>query len=381
MADVALVTPLRDGMNLVSKEYIASKVDGNGVLVLSEMAGAARELAEAIIINPNDIWHFAETIYTALTMPEEEQRRRMTAMQQTVSHFDIHNWVRNFMNKLEGAKASQVNLSTRIITPALHQKMTLRYHYALKRLLLIDYDGTLVPYFNKINDAKPDEELLRLLRNLTNDPHNKVVIISGRDYKTLDAWLGHLPLDIVAEHGAWYKDYGKMWRNRNDLNDNWKEEIRNMMNLFNSRTPGASIEEKSFSLAWHYRNVEAGFGELRANELKADISHFVAYRGLQLLQGDKVIEVKSMAVNKGKAARRWLEHDSYDFIIAIGDDHTDEDMFKVMPEDAITVKVGGQISAATYYLNTYEEVRSLLQEFSKSVTIIREEDKEMKETG
>jgi len=201
-----------------------------------------------------------------------------------------------------------------------------------------------------------------MLGNLAKDPANTVVITSGRDYHMLDAWLGHLPLDMIAEHGAWYKEHGKQWRSRRDLNNEWRQEIYHVMDLYTRRTPGAFIEEKSFSLVWHYRRVEEGLGQLRAHELMADIKHFVADQGLQMLQGDKVIEIKSIAVNKGKAAKRWLERDEFDFVMAIGDDHTDEDTFKAMPHDAITIKVGTNVSAATYFVNSYADVRALLHE-------------------
>ncbi len=361
-ADVALVTPMRDGMNLVSKEYIASKLDQKGVLILSEMAGASRELSEAVIVNPNDIWDFSDKIYQALNMPEDEQKRRMATMQQTVAKFDIFTWVKNFMDKLDEVKAQQQALHTRNINPSIRQKISIRYHYGIKRLIFLDYDGTLVPFHKNVLAAIPDPELLQLLKGLAEDPHNKVVITSGRDYQTLDKWLGHLPIDIIAEHGAWYRDHGKFWRSKKDIGDDWKQEIFNVMNQYARRTPGASIEEKSYSLAWHYRKVEEGLGNLRVHELITDIKHFAADRGLQILQGDKVIEVKSLMVNKGKAAKRWLEKDDYDFIMAIGDDHTDEDTFKAMPEDAITIKVGNNLSAATYYLSSYIDVRELLKE-------------------
>lgn len=361
-ADVALVTPMRDGMNLVSKEYVASKTDQKGVLVLSEMAGAARELSEAMIINPNDIWNFCETIYQALNMPEDEQKRRMTSMQQTVSRFDINNWVTNFIDKLAEVKLRQMSLATRVINPSIAQKIAISYVHSAKRLLLLDYDGTLVPFQQQTKDAKPDDQLLHILESLSADPHNHVVIVSGRDYETLEGWLGHLPIDFIAEHGAWYKEHGKPWKNRRDLNVDWKKEIENVLTVYVNRTPGAYIEEKSYSLAWHYRNAQAGLGELRAHELTDDIRHFVADRGLQILEGDKVLEIKNLNVNKGRASKRWLERDLYDFIMAIGDDYTDEDMFKAMPQDAITIKVGSNVSAATYFLNSYKEVRGLLSE-------------------
>jgi len=369
-ADIALVTPMRDGMNLVSKEYIASRTDQKGVLILSEMAGAARELSEALIVNPNDIWQVCETIYQALHMPEEEQRRRIATMQQTVSTFDIQNWVNNFMDKLQEVKAQQQSLLTRTINASIRQKISIRYHFAAKRLIFLDYDGTLVPFYQQVQAARPDEEILALLRELCDDPANKIVITSGRDYQTLDSWLGHLDLNMIAEHGAWYKDAGKSWRNRRDLNNDWKQDIRNVMNMYVNRTPGALVEEKSYSLAWHYRKTETGLGTLRAQELMEDIRHFVGDRGLQMLQGDKVLEVKSMSVNKGKAAKRWLEQGGYDFIMAIGDDHTDEDTFKAMPGDAITIKVGSNISAAAYFLHSYEDVRTLLREICRTTSSI-----------
>ncbi len=362
VADVALVTPMRDGMNLVSKEYVASKLDQKGVLVLSEMAGASRELADAVMVNPNDIWDFSEKIYQALHMPDEEKKRRLVAMQQTIAKFDIHTWVKNFMDKLKEVKAHQYALSTRNIHDGIQQKIAIRYHFSSKRLILLDYDGTLVPFHKQVNAAIPDSELLDILSRLAADPCNTVLITSGRDYHTLDSWLGQLPVDMIAEHGAWYKDYGHHWKHRRDLNNEWKYEIRHVMEIYSGRTPGAFIEEKSYSLAWHYRRAEEGLGNMRAHEMTADIKHFISDQGLQLLQGDKVIEVKSMAVNKGKAAGRWLDRENYDFIIAIGDDHTDEDTFKAMPADAITIKVGKKVSAATYFLNAYTDVRSLLKE-------------------
>lgn len=380
-ADVALVTPMRDGMNLVSKEFIASKTDQKGVLILSEMAGASRELSEAIMVNPNDIWDFADKIYQGLNMPEDEQRRRMVAMQQTVSKFDIFTWVKNFMDKLDEVKLQQEAMLTRNINPSIRQKISISYYYGLRRVIFLDYDGTLVPFNRNVMGAVPDTELLQLLQDLCNDKNNRIVITSGRDYQTLEKWLGHLPVDIIAEHGAWYKDHGKFWRSKSDLNDNWKQEIFNVMNQYARRTPGASIEEKSYSLAWHYRKVENGLGDLRAQELTADMKHFLSDRGLQLLQGDKVIEVKSIAVNKGRAARRWLEKADYDFIMAIGDDYTDEDTFKAMPEDAITIKVGSNVSAATYYLSSYEEVRKLLREMVSASNFVDADHAILKEAS
>ncbi len=372
-ADVALVTPMRDGMNLVAKEYIASRLDGKGVLILSEMAGASRELSDSVIINPNDIWDFADKIYLALNMPEDEQKRRMANMQQTVSKFDIHTWVKNFRDKLSEIKAHQQSMHSRQINAGILERVSASYNFAQKRLIFLDYDGTLVPFNQQVMGAFPDPELLDLLLALCNDPKNKIVLTSGRDHETLEHWLGHLKLDMIAEHGAWYKDYGKAWKHKRDLSAEWKGEIMNVMNLYARRTPGATIEEKSYSLAWHYRKVEQGLGTLRANGLMMDVHHFIGDRGLQILQGDKVIEIKSNAVNKGRAARRWLERETFDFIMAIGDDQTDEDTFKEMPPEAFTIKVGSNLSAAKYFLIGNVEVRNLLKDLMAAAPAVRKE--------
>lgn len=376
-ADVALVTPMRDGMNLVSKEYVASKTDETGVLILSEMAGAARELSDAVIVNPNNIWDVAEKIYMALNMPVEEQKRRMYAMQNTVKRFDVFNWVNNFMEKLQEVKEQQKALLTHTISKETQDKIYTTYANATRRLILLDYDGTLVPFHKQVNEAIPDAELIDILTQLTKDPANDVVIISGRDYKTLETWLGELPLDFIAEHGAWYKyNAENEWNTAPDLNTNGLPSIMQMMNMYTKRTPGAFIEEKSYSIAWHYRRVEKDLGNLRAQELISDIKHIVGDMGLQVLQGDKVVEVKSMYINKGKAVKRWLDKDNYDFIIAIGDDHTDEDTFKAMPAEAYTIKVGKNISAATYFLNSYKEVRKLLRDLCLDDNTLKQGNKQ-----
>lgn len=362
-ADVCLVTPLRDGMNLVSKEYVASRTDEKGVLILSEMAGASKELTEAIIINPNDIEQLAHAIFRALEMPIAEQRERMHAMRATVKKFDIHQWVRLFMQRLAEVKGIQKALLTRRLNANDLRNIRQQYANSAKRLIFLDYDGTLMGFNVDPLQVRPDPALYNLLETLTADQKNRVVIISGRKHETLEEWLGKLPLDLIAEHGAWTKRYDQAWQKHPGLNDDWKHEILPILETYTDRTPGALIEEKSYSLSWHYRKVETGLGEQRAKELENNLGVYAVYRGLQILQGDKVIEIKSHLVNKGNAARIWLEGDTYDFLLAAGDDHTDEDTFGAMPAHAITIKVGSTASVAKYSVNSFRDVRKLLNSF------------------
>jgi len=362
MAHVALVTPMRDGMNLVCKEFIASKLNKKGVLILSEMCGASKELSEAILINPNDINAMVQALYKALTMPEEEQIAHIEVMQKSLQRYNIHHWVNMFMERLGEIKTSQKSLATKYLDQKTIDIVRMKIKKAGKRLFFLDYDGTLIPFSDTPEKAIPDPELLKLLKDLTANEKNQVVIISGRDRKSLESWLGHLNLDFIGEHGVWLKERGSDWRTITKLSGKWKSEIRSVLELYVDRTPGSFIEEKDYSLVWHHRKVETGLGELRTRELSSHLNYLSSNMNLQVLEGDMVVEIKSAQVNKGRAAHQWIEDFPSDYIIAIGDDWTDEDTFRAMPEDALTVKVGSTSSAAKYNLISPEEVRQFLKQ-------------------
>lgn len=366
-ADIALVSPIRDGMNLVCKEYIASKTNLRGVLILSEMAGAAKELYDAVIINPHDREQVASAIFLALTMPEEEQERRMQTMRQTVSQFNIHRWVANFMNELNEIKSRQEVMSTRLINDNIKTSVFDKYKKSKKRIFFLDYDGTLVA-FNKNPDlASPDLELRALLNHLLEDERNQIVLISGRTKDSLQRWFGRENLDLVAEHGAWVRRKGEDWKVADGLENEWFNEVAPLFKRFAEKTPGAFVEEKSFSLAWHFRNVDSDLAEQRVYEMVSNLKYITAEKNLQILQGDKVVEVRSMRVNKGVAAKDFMAGSDFDFVLAIGDDFTDEDTFLAMPPSAITIKVGAGLSAATFNLRSPVEARSFLKDLISGV--------------
>jgi len=358
---ICLVTPMRDGMNLVSKEYIASRTDDTGVLILSEMAGASKELIEALIVNPNNLGELSNAIIQGLEMTTEEQTTRMKSLKQTVAKFDIKHWVKIFMDQLKEVKITEQSRRARHVSKDLLAEFSATMNSAKKRALFLDYDGTLVGFKSNIDEASPDEELYRLIDKLSKDEKNKVIIISGRKHETLDQWFAHMPqLDLIAEHGAWKKTDGGEWIETPNLSDKWKVNIRPMLESYSDRTPGSFIEEKRYALAWHYRKVEKGLGEQRANELVSNMRYLTREKGLQLLPGNKVVEVKNAEINKGKATLEYLYNKNFDFILAMGDDHTDEDIFEAINDIAITIKIGSSISEANYYLRNVEEARELL---------------------
>ncbi len=363
-AEVAMITPLRDGMNLVCKEFIASKKTQEGVLILSEMAGAAKELSEAILVNPHDVHQLIEAMRVALEMPAKEQKERISAMQKTIKRYSVHQWVSLFMNQLLNVKKKQQEFNMKLISSNGLIKIKNDYSKAEKRILFLDYDGTLVGFNKNPLAVAPDDGLIKILKNLTSDKKNKVVIISGRDKNILEKWLGELELDIIAEHGVWLKENTKEWEMIDELDQSWKGHIKHVLEMYVDRTPGSFIEEKDFSLAWHYRSADTEFGEMRARDLISNVSYLILNMDLQMMEGNKVIEIKNRDVNKGKAARKWLQKDSYDFVLAIGDDVTDEDTFQNMPESAHTLKVGLIASKAKCNIKSFKEVRDMLSAFS-----------------
>lgn len=362
--DLALITPLRDGMNLVAKEYVASQNEGTGVLILSEMAGAARELTDALLINPNDTKEIAESIKTGLEMSEIEQRVRMKAMQKIVRKYDVNAWANDFFTTLHEVRQQQGNLEVKFLDSFSKVSLLDKYAQANRRLILLDYDGTLVPFSKKPSHAVPDPPLIQTLKDLSSDSRNDIHIISGRDSETLEKWLGDLPVGLIAEHGAKTKHRDGTWQSQTlHHQEDWMAKIRALMQLQSDKCAKSFIEQKEFSLAWHYRNVELVHGSLMAKELFDRLITVTAHLPVNVLFGNKVIEVRPNGIDKGSAVQKLLTDNAYDFILCIGDDKTDEDMFKRLAGTnyAYTIKVGREASFARYNIQSPHVVQTFLQ--------------------
>jgi len=360
-ADVALITPLRDGMNLVAKEYVASSTGGRGVLILSELAGAASELSEAILVNPTDTSDVASSITRALAMPLYEQRNRIGLMQRRLQEYDVFKWVNDFMDQLIQVKQEQQKQKVKLLDDKTMDGIQRHYHGAKNRLLLLDYDGTLVPFSRIPSEAAPDNAVRDLLGRLAADPKNHVVIISGRDVTSLDRWLGQLPVTLVAEHGASFKMKNAGWQQLVSVSDLWKDEIRRVMQLFVLRCAGSFVEEKTNTIAWHYRNTQTGLGFSRSRELLNTLSQLIQNTTLQVIDGNKVVEVRIGGFDKGATALKIINEMDPDFVLCMGDDTTDEDMFKALEGEAYTIKVNNGASSAQYTILSQQQVLPLLQ--------------------
>lgn len=363
MSDVALVTPLRDGMNLVAKEYIASRPNDEGVLVLSEMAGAAKELAEAVIVNPNNRQDVASALYEALSMPVDEQRRRNVVMRKRIERYDVVRWAHDFIDQLVTVPELQDRFNTRYLTSEARRVIHRQFDSATRRLLLMDFDGTLVPIMRRPEQARPSDQLLRLLERITRLRGVTLAIVSGRERAALEQWLGKLDVHLVAEHGIWWRQPGSEWQLAAQVKNDWKARLLPILESYADRLPGSFVEEKEFSLVWHYRPSDPEHGARLAAEAYDHLTTLTANFELQVSRGHKIVEIRPIGVNKGSMALRLIDVVQPDLIIAAGDDWTDEDLFQALPEGAISIKVGISASRARFSVGHQQEVVRLLEEF------------------
>jgi trehalose 6-phosphate synthase/phosphatase len=359
-ADVMLVTPLRDGMNLVAKEFVASRVDEDGVLLLSEFAGASSELAGALLVNPYDVDGLAGAMKEALTMDREERQARMVQLRRRVLTYTANRWADQFVQELSSpaaevapppADTSQVELA----------RLVEDLRKANRLSLILDYDGTLVPIESFPDLAVPDRDLLDLLTELAARPATSVMVASGRDRETLERWLGRIGIGLAAEHGFWTRAApGEPWEPATQIPPDLFVRVRPIFEQFTADTPGSFIEEKTTSMAWHYRLVDPEFGERQAHELRMMLGDALSNQPLEVLENKRVIEVRLGGAAKSRVLQRFT-NTTGETIVAMGDDRTDEDLFAALAPDSVSIHVGDSPTRAPYRIADWSEVRRFLE--------------------
>lgn len=360
-SDVAMITPVRDGMNLVAKEYIATRVNGDGVLILSEMAGASKELFEAVQINPFDLYNMSESIFKALTMHKEEQINRNLSMQNRIKRYSVEYWANEFINSLKNKQKFQELNSAIKMDETTIKSIKEKFNKSKSKVIFLDYDGTLVPFNKKPELALPDKSLYKLMDKIISAKNTDLVIISGRDTNFLDKCFGDLDMTMVAEHGIFMRKINESWVSKYTKKRKWIDNLRPLFQSFSDRTPGTFVEEKQTSLVWHYRGSDPELAADRLVEFKTELQSLIS-DDLDLMDMNKAIEVKSATFNKGIAVNEIIRNKKYDFILCFGDDVTDEDMFINLPKSAFTVKVGKSNTKAKYFLEDHNSVRYLLND-------------------
>ncbi len=366
MADVAVFPSLRDGLNLMAKEYVAAKGEESGVLMVSEFAGVSKELVEAIIINPKDRDKFSEALKRALKMPLEEQQRRLRDMRKRLIHYNAHRWGKDFLDRLNNVKDRQKAFEMKLLNESIEMKMIEHYKNSERRLIFLDYDGTLTSFVDDPKEAVPSKEILNMLKQLCSDKRNTVVLISGRDKATIQSWFGKLRINLVAEHGIWMRKEGSNWKEFGIFSTGWKKNIRRILELYTDRCPGSFIEEKDFSLTWHYRKSDPFLSVAMASELRLELMNRTANMDVNILTGNKVVEIRPGGANKGKVSLSWISKGNYNFILAAGDDATDEDLFSVLPDYSYSIKVGFGISKAKFNIESPQRMVELLMKLTRA---------------
>ncbi len=366
-ADVMLVTPVRDGMNLVAKEYVAMRSNADGVLILSEFAGAAAEMTEALIVNPFDIDQLAQYMKRALTMPRSEVQRRMKRLRQRVIGYDAFAWAEDFIAGLKEMATSSVPARPGMTPPGDVDTLAERLKSLPSLTILLDYDGTLVPFSDDPEAAVPDDELIALLKRLARRPETLVHIVSGRAREQLDEWFGSLPITLHAEHGLWtHPDRETGWKPRIPFEESIRDLLRPLFRRFTRSTPGSRLEEKSAGFCWHFRTAEQDFGQEQAGRLAEAIERFLASNGLEdrcdILRGTFVVETRPAGINKGLAVKELIENNTIDNrMLVMGDDRTDEDMFMALPPEATAIHIGPSHSVANWRIPDPEAARAFLR--------------------
>ena len=363
LADVALVTPLIDGMNLVAKEFLACQRENAGLLILSEFAGAAEELFNAFLVNPYDAQGVAESVSAALAMPAEEKSARSRPMRERVLRYDARHWARSYIKDLASCPVAPPIANGRDVAEARAQ-----IREALGKggrvALFLDYDGTLREIEREPKAAAPGPPVFELLDRLRDRPNLSVTIISGRTQSDLEQWFGQYPFGLIAEHGAGLRRAGEThWEQLDSHIDyGWKAELLPILQLYQEATPGSFIEDKRSSLVWHYRNANPEFGNWKAHELVEELGALAANELVQVRRGKKIVEVTASQVNKGMAVARALDEDpNYAVALCAGDDVTDESMFRLAAPRLLTVRVGDGPTQAAFRARDPRAFRRFLE--------------------
>jgi trehalose 6-phosphate synthase/phosphatase len=365
IGDVAMVTPLRDGMNLIAKEFVAAKTEGHGVLVLSEMAGAASELGEAVTVNANDRQAIVDALKTALEMPESEQEQRMRSMQNRLRRHDISNWALNFISNLENIQKARSRRAASSFSTEAMARIVRDYKDSTRHLLILDYDQRIPGALRDVDKAEVHGKIRDYLKSILRGPENEVVFISDLDKETLENWLGDLDASLVAERGAWIREKHRGWQMIEPMPTAWKQTVKTILEMYTSRTPGSFVEEKEHSLLWHYRDASAEPEYHRKQELKEAISAIVEHLNIEVIEHDKTIEIVNAGVRKSQVARLWLGRQNWDFIMGISADPSGDDLFLGFPDNAHSIHLGPGVSSARINVNAISDLEPLFEALTR----------------
>jgi trehalose 6-phosphate synthase/phosphatase len=375
LSDVLQVSSRRDGMNLVSLEYVVSQKNENpGVVLLSEFAGAHSTLSYAMSINPWNINETAARMKEALHHAENKRRKEMKSMREFLERYTSSDWAKIILRDL----TTEFNPVDSIQALPQDGKFSWMKNLKDKKILFFcDLDGTLAPIASYPKDVRLNEMTIELLQEVSKRDNCEFVIVSGRDKEFLEEQFLDNDFDfpLAACHGAYsYSPQDHQWHNLIPHDStNWKEKVKEILELYTQRTPESFIEDKGHAITWHYRNSPREFADFLANKLFFELEEALSGQPVQVNRGKKVVEVKSIHANKGYFVQQWMQSQNKkpDIVVAIGDDTTDEDMFLTLQDrkdiEPYCIKVGKERTNAHYTIREQNSVNSFLRNFLISV--------------
>ena len=361
LADVAMVTPLVDGMNLVAKEYLMCQQESSGVLILSEFAGAAQELPQAVIVNPYNVDEMSRALQDALNASEEEKLKRLAPMRRRIMRYDAQRWAHSFIGDLAAINENaRISTKARSIDAELLRPLLSKGRWAL----FMDYDGTLIDLRKDPSDASPDERLSALFSHLRHLKHLEVYLISGRTRGEMEAWFGPYGFSLIAEHGFYYRhrNASKWVQFEAQVDLGWKDRVSDILLHYADTTPGTFVEAKTASVVWHYRRADPEFGAWKANQLIVELREMLSNQPVEIHHGAKIVEISSILINKGVIMQHLKSLNRYEHVLCAGDDETDEAMFRHAGAGDISIKVGAGHTTARYRAPSPGDLRELLAE-------------------
>jgi len=360
ISDIYVVTPLRDGMNLMAKEYLAARNDKKGVLILSEMAGAYKELGETFIVNPNNISSIVDSLEKAMDLSDDKKEEINSIMRERLKRYNVVRWAEDFFQKLNKMRELEQKRESNLLTEDIQNKIINDYKKSQKRLILIDYDGAFTPYCEG-EIVEPSQETIDTLENLTQDERNEFVIFSQAEMSKMDKCFRNLDTNFVAYQGAYLKRKNQDWEKLDMFDTEWKSDLLPVFELFVDRTPGSTLIEKEFSIIWDYSDASFDLGELRARELINELMGVTGNMDLQILDREKRIELRASGLSKEHAALRWLANEKWDFVLAVSDGLAGQTFYDHLPEKSYSIKIGKPETKSKYYVKSPEVIIDFLK--------------------
>ncbi|OAD69655.1 glycosyltransferase family 20 protein, partial [Phycomyces blakesleeanus NRRL 1555(-)] len=369
-ADASLITPLRDGMNLTSHEYIVCQENKCGPLILSEFTGTYGSFGACLRVNPWDYRQVGDAIHEALSMSQEEKTGRWKELYRSITANSAQNWASTLIGDLSKVHDATSRRFSAQIPPVDTRLVKKAYHSSKQqRVFLFDYGGTLVQH-GQSTGSPGLARLIRVLELLASDPQNLVYVISGRTKANVERDLGNVPnLGLSAENGFYIKPPGEEWQQLfTKIDISWQPAVQEIFQYYTERTPGAYIETKDISVIWHYRTVgqDASYVAWQAAECQNHIADLVNKNfAVHVVAGTTSIEVLPNEINKAVVANRVLQDVQSDFVLSIGDDRSDEDMFGLLNKQEIpnvfTCTVGSRSTEAKYFVSNVQGVLASLE--------------------